>query len=63
MVNHTHNGTDSPRIEFTDLSILPENTISDPAGGGSSSGDAIDVHARSAINSILDLLQSKGLMK
>jgi len=60
---HTHNGTDSPRVEFTDLSILPENTISDPSGGDVLLTNAIDTQARATINSILDLLQAKGLMK
>lgn len=58
VVPHKHNGVDSERIEFTDLSILPENTISSPTGGGT-----VDTQARTAINAILLLLQSKGLMK
>jgi len=55
---HKHNGTDAERIEFTDLSILPEATIAQPSGGVT-----VDSQARSTINEILDLLRAKGLMK
>lgn len=55
---HKHNGTDMDRIEFTDISILAEANIPDPAGGAT-----VDTEARAAINAILDLLQAKGLMK
>lgn len=58
VVPHKHNGTDAERIEYTDLAILGETTISDPAGGAT-----VDTQARTAINAILDLLQAKGLMK
>ena len=55
---HTHNGTDSPRIEFTDLDILGSALIQDPSGGST-----IDVEVRTAVSAILALLKEKGLMK
>jgi hypothetical protein len=55
---HKHNGTDADRIEFSDLAILAEATISQPSGGAT-----VDTQARAAINSILALLRAKGLMK
>lgn len=58
VIPHKHNGTDSERIEFTDLSILAEATIAAPTGGST-----IDTQSRTAIAAILLLLQSKGLMK
>jgi hypothetical protein len=60
---HTHNGTDSGQIEFTDIKIFPEATITPPSGGDPLLTDAIDTQARDKINDILDLLQAKGLMK
>lgn len=58
VVPHKHNGTDMDRIEFTDLSIVPETAIVPPTGGAT-----VDTQARSAINDILLLLRNKGLMK
>ena len=55
---HKHNGTDAERIEYTDLSIVPETEIPQPSGGLT-----VDAEARAAINALLDLLRAKGLMK
>ncbi len=55
---HKHNGTDAERIEYTDLAILAEAAIAQPSGGLT-----VDTAARTAINAILALLRSKGLMQ
>lgn len=62
---HRHTGLDAEKVSFTDLEDLPsgiENaplaTISDPSGGMT-----VDSEARSAINDIIDRLQSLGLIQ
>lgn len=55
---HKHNGNDAERIEFTDLDIIADDSIADPAGGVT-----IDAQARLAISSILEVLRNKGFIK
>lgn len=58
VIPHKHNGTDAERIEFTDIVIVPEDTIAEPSGGVT-----VDSQARDKIDDILALLRAKGLMK
>lgn len=58
VIPHVHNGTDAPKIPFTELEIFLEPLIAPPAGGS-----VVDVEARVAVSAILDLLRNKGLMK
>lgn len=61
---HRHNGSDSQRLNLSDIEgslsdlTTPSSTISDPSGGATQ-----DSEARTAINAILDLLQEQGLME
>lgn len=55
---HTHNGTDAPQIEFTDLAILAEAAIAAPTGGMT-----VDAEARAVITLILTALRNKKLIK
>lgn len=57
VVYHTHNGADAPRVDGT-LTNLPQAFVADPSGGA-----VIDAEARTAINSILNILENTGLMK
>lgn len=69
--NHIHNGIDSKKLQLSDMLgdlsdidgdlsdiVTPSATISDPSGGLT-----VDAEARTAINAIIDLLQSQGLME
>lgn len=55
---HKHNGTDSPQIEFTDISITPEPAITAPTGGST-----IDTEARTAIISLIAQMKKNGFIK
>ena len=55
---HEHTGTDSPKVKFENLEIFAEAAISQPSGGAT-----VDTESRNAINDILLLLRTKGLMK
>lgn len=55
---HKHDGVSEERVEYTDLSILPEATILPPSGGAT-----VDANARATIGEILTLLRAKNLMK
>lgn len=57
--SHAHNGIDNQEIDFRDLdlSAVKQAAIADPSGGATQ-----DAEARAAINSIIDALQSIGLL-
>lgn len=56
--SHEHDGTGSKKIKFENLEIFLEEAIAQPTGGAN-----VDAEARTAINAILLLLRTKGLMK
>lgn len=66
VIPHKHNGTDADRIEFTDLSILPEDAIADVSGsadGTYSANEQTLINAQTvAINAILEALRNKNIL-
>lgn len=54
---HTHNGVDSKKIAFSNVTIVENAAITAPTGGMT-----IDSEARTAINSIITELENRGLI-
>lgn len=55
---HKHNGNDSPKINGRDLVNSLQNQISDPSGGS-----VVDIEARAAIASMLDVMRAMGFIR
>lgn len=70
LARHTHNGTDTPKINFDDLTNTP-SIIADLANANPplaevtapSGGVTVDSQARSAINTIIDRLETLGFIE
>lgn len=55
---HRHNGNEGQQVNSSELFGVPTESIADPTGGGT-----VDAEARTAINALIDRLESLGLVK
>lgn len=55
---HAHNGQDSKKIPFGNLTVTPNDAINAPSGGST-----VDSEARTAINAIITELENRNFVK